>query len=327
MLNVTIGQLPKSSQLWDNPSPIFQQELRRIGRRFSRLQVNKYRERLIVIGAVLSLCFGVYFIWDTEFVYYRYNENRFTIIFALMVLTTFILTVVADGVYFLHPMRSISDEQTKGQWELIRITPITEHRIIADKHAIARIKARRAAMTEAMVRGVLMGSTSFFLVYRVLRNFGSSGGFQQTIVIGMMFMVYGVLAAVLLLEPFWRMMAFTSVGLWISARHRDMTMGVITAAGIWFGFRLTQMVTLIGGMYIAIRLINPLQERAQRAVYRYNDYQTNSNYVALSTSINFITIMLYIGIFTLILYLIYYAMHEHSINATEQSAFSSEDTQ
>ena len=217
-------------------NPVFDYELRRLKEPAREGDGKAYRGSLVVtlfLMSVLALLFpGV------------------GLIGLLFVPISIIVALVCDIHYILVTVNSISEQICSGEWDMLRLTPLPSRDILLAKFAAAQLRAWHVMMVDITLR-----ITSIALIVVAFASSPMSRGilqelFNRTTLAVLTF--YGILGAVYILEPLWRMRAVVALGLAISARVHNPAAATLVGFGALLGMRLFQLLlVLLMGFIIA----------------------------------------------------------------------------
>jgi hypothetical protein len=225
------------------PNPAFDYDLQRLRKtRIARLTGRDLRAILGFVALVLIfwLCGG-----GAIFPQRAGGTSYFYIItssIAFMALAASIVaTILADLSYVLATVNAISPCITSGQWDVLRLTALREKDILTAKYAVALIRAWPIMQIEMFIRtfGVLF--LLFPLVSQLLNAYRPARDLSGLAVALAFFLIFG---AVHIVEPLWRVRAFTAMGLAVSARIHDSTFAALAGLGSLLAVRLVQGAAL-----------------------------------------------------------------------------------
>jgi hypothetical protein len=158
------------------------------------------------------------------------------------------MDLILDFASLIFALNSIAGEVSAGRWDLLRMTPINEQRIVGAKHGLAQVRAWR-------VMALVLYTRSAAIVLIVLHVFllpmlvgGSSilmdmfrYEFFNPLLALITFVIFLVVYAI---EPLWRMRAMTAVGIAISARVYTIVFAFLTAFAAIVATWISQVIIL-----------------------------------------------------------------------------------
>jgi len=263
-------QLPHALVAPDNP--LFRYELRKhVRHRSTPADLKRYGLWVLGLffGGSTLLCTCA-----TSFVFNRsYPTDRAlfsfvtggTVILPLIMLISVGATLGADWYYILATGDSISRPVTAGQWDILRLTALPERAILMAKYAVVQINGWQLVtvdMAARMVGATYIGGLAFLLVV-----YDDPYGPDVQIRVIIFLVLFAIFAVTYVLEPLWRMRAFTALGLAISAQAHDSQFAPLVGFGVWLTIRLLQL-TLIG--LVACGTLNTLLYAGASAISRYD---------------------------------------------------------
>jgi hypothetical protein len=227
--------------------PLFKYAVRRIRWAGTVDQLRRYnlRAALVVVGLVVGLWLlhSYYQLAMYSQINPGYSANPNTesslvipqsgyFIIWLMVGTVG-MNFILDFAGYIFSLNSIGGEINAGRWELLRMTPIVEGRIVAAKHSLAQVRTWRvmAVVLYARIAAVLLILLHVFLL-PVLIGGGPDifGGFRYDFFNSFVALVTVIIfLAIYCIEPLWRMRAVTALGIAISTRVYAVVFAFLTA--------------------------------------------------------------------------------------------------
>ncbi len=283
------------------PNPLFELERKRLPGLYRLEDIKRYTTRSVLIPAMLSM-FGCFCMQS--------SMGAGLISIVLIFLTVGIL-IGTDMYYTMLTMRTISRYQLNGQWDILKITPLTKQQIFVAVYAISQIHAWRMMIIEVAIR--LFGALVVFLgVLTSLATSLSRSGFRGIDLVELLiiFLALIVLGIVYVVEPLWRMRTLVAVGLAISARIRSVTLAAVAGFGSTLTLHITQVVLLVGLTIIFSRIVT---SGASGSVY-YDSSMVQPMLLVMS----------FIAVSAALLFVLYKVVQFLSIQDTLHSAFRPE---
>ncbi len=161
---------------------------------------------------------------------------------AIMVLIASVgAMILADLSYVLSTANAISPHITSGQWDLLRLTALRETDILTAKYAAALVRSWTTMKFEMIIRTLGMVLLLFPLVSQLVYPYRATrepSGLVMTLIFVLIF------GTVYIVEPLWRVRAFTAMGLAISARVHQPTFATLAGVGALLTVRLLQVAVL-----------------------------------------------------------------------------------
>lgn len=244
-----LSNLTPHQQLRHNP--LFRLEARRTrwGENADLLVRRSLRNPLI-------LCGGLLLIWLFVAAQDGSRHGEIVVMIAFFVSLPALLWI--DFNSLSAAVGSINGEIVAGRWDLLRLTPLTVRDIIAAKHGSAQV---RAWQSMALVTGLRLG-VFLIAIATFFWEITSSGFFDVPANILAELLVFSVASLLLgglyLIEPWWRMRAFTALGVSISARARHQTTSLLAAAGAVIGLWIAEGFILLALLLISSLFLAPL---------------------------------------------------------------------
>lgn len=255
-------------------NPLFRYDLRSV--QWPSLPRELIRYSLYMITGIVLIIAGF---WLFSFIVYtsRYTEsvkyalgiehlNHRELIAEILKIALVVFTICADFYYMLITINSINSLVTSGQWDLLRLTPLTDRKILAAKYAIAQIRAWRLMAVET---GLRIATIVFILLCavfpanflenpatRIRMPFAIDMFLGRDMALGNLFpntehhvlstigiyLLLVILGGFFILEPYWRMRSVLAVGMLISARRYKLLFGVVVALGYIAVMRAVQVI-------------------------------------------------------------------------------------
>lgn len=253
--------------------PLFKYAVRRIRWAGTVEQLRRYNWRVAVIVHVLIVGLWLLTIYNSWTLYSTiYNqtgsirtyyatpsyvsEQGFTFI-AFLMLASIGLDIILDFACLVFALNSIGGEVSAGRWDLLRMTPIIEERIIAAKHGLAQVRAWRVM---ALVLYTRVAAVALLLLHVFLLPIFTGGPspfevFRYDVfnpLLGLITIV--IFLAVYVIEPVWRMRAMAAVGIAISARVYNIAFAFLTAFAVMVVVWIVQAIIMgiIGWLTVQI---------------------------------------------------------------------------
>jgi hypothetical protein len=158
------------------------------------------------------------------------------------------MDLILDFASLLFALNSIAGEVNARRWDLLRLSPVREDRIVAAKHGLAQVRAWRVM---ALVLYTRSAAVVLILLHTFLLPFFVGGGsdifnafryeFFNTL---LALVIAAIFLAIYVVEPLWRMRAMTAVGIAISARVYSITFAFLTAFAAIVATWITQVIIL-----------------------------------------------------------------------------------
>lgn len=249
--------------------PVFKLEIR--GNRWLRnmadvrAQLYSFFTRRVVFAILLGLVVGgigvltilnSYYYSSTGYNYTLYTLATLTfygLTFASFALSVMYL-IVGDFLFLARTVNSIDQERQSGQWDMLRITPLSERAILNAKFAAAQLQSWRFTAREYMPRIFFITAYSSFLVLWTIRyslldgySFRSSPGAFASELGVLMTMALG--SMIYILEPGWRMRALTAIGLAVSTHSNSGALNFLFAFFIVLFVHVVQVVFIFAPMF------------------------------------------------------------------------------
>ncbi len=272
-------QMPHA--LVSSNNPVFKYELQKhVRHRSSPADLRRYG--ILVLGALYTasilgcLC-------ATSSVYSSYTPDRtlfsfFTggsLVFPLIMLISVGATLGADWYYILATGDSISRPVMAGQWDILRLTALPEKAILMAKYAIVQINGWQLLTVDIAAR--IVGATYMAALAFLLAVYDDPFDADVGMRVIIFMVLFAIFALAYVLEPLWRMRAFTALGLAISAQVHDSTFAPLVGFGSWLAIRLLQL-TLLG--MVGCGTLNALTYSGASLISRY-DFAAWIGYAAL----------------------------------------------
>jgi len=251
--------------------PLFKYAIRRIrwGETVRQLRRYNLRAVLIVHALVVGLwLLGLITSGGYPPTYGYYTPGYYIYIQGVntanwLLLGTIGLDIILDFACLVFAINSIGGEISAGRWDLLRMTPLPEERIVEAKHGIAQVRAWRvmAVVLFARVATVMLILFNTFVLPPVLGVSGPLADiFRYEFFNPLLVLITAVIfLAVYVIEPVWRMRALTAVGVAISARVHSLVFALLAAfaaiVAIWINQAL--IIGIIGWITIRIATIIP----------------------------------------------------------------------
>jgi len=257
--------------------PLFKYAVRRIRWAGTVDQLRRFNlcAGLVIVGLVVGFwLFHIYYqlaMYSQLFPGYGANPNTVSSLvipqsgyfIVWLMLATIGLNFILDFASFIFSLNSIGGEISAGRWELLRMTPIAEERIVAAKHSLAQVRAWRvmAVVVYARIAAVLLILLHVFLLPALIGDGPDVfGGFRYDFFNSFLALITVVIfLAIYVIEPLWRMRAVTAVGIAISARVYTVAFAFLAAFAAMVATWISQVVILgiigwltvqfIGGFY------------------------------------------------------------------------------
>jgi hypothetical protein len=300
-------------------NPVFDYELRSIGRSRTREDLKRLVVNMLalfhavalggwcIVGSLISA--RPTYTYGASTVANIHSTNL--LIAGIAAFISIGITLGADVYYFLTTVTSISDPITAGQWDLLRLTRVPENDILAAKYAARLVRAWRTLAIEVAWRVISVTFISFSVVTSLLDSGRYS--FSYSVDTSMSLVVwlgcFAIVAAVYIVEPFWRMRTFVAMGLWISAAVRNSTFAALAGLGSIMGVRLAQVALLVA---INLCVVNML---------RGGGYNSWGGYSATGGALWAMTVICIVGG---TIYALYRALRTTALRRLAQQAFRSE---
>lgn len=225
--------------------PIYIRDARRIYRAWSRGR-RRITSAMMLIYLHVGV-FGVWFIFFSQAMLFPTIERQPDIIYsvnggiiAALFLLSLLLNFALDFISMQAANRSISEEISRGRWDLLRMTPLKLPGILEAKHQVAQLQAWRSMLLVSGMRGAVLSLLAFSYGPLPLLMVGESqflAGMVRTIVAEplAMLLLLGLLgfgAAMYLAEPLWRMKAMTALGVMVSSYADSPPLATLASFGV-----------------------------------------------------------------------------------------------
>ncbi len=239
--------------------PLFKYAIRRVrwGETVRRLRHYNVRAALIVHALILGL-------WLLNLVaaassyppptsygysapgYYTYFQSTNTVTWLL--LATIGMDIILDFACLVFAINSIGGEISAGRWDLLRMTPLREERVVEAKHGLAQVRAWRvmAVVLYARIATVILILLNVLVLPVLLDVSGllvDMFRFEFFNPLLLLFTV-AIFLAVYVIEPTWRMRALTAVGVAISARVHNIVFSLLAAFAAIVAIWISQAVIM-----------------------------------------------------------------------------------
>jgi hypothetical protein len=239
-----------------NNNPLFALEVRRVRRGESAKSLIDYSLLIVAVICASGLLLWLFLALSSGGSRQSATlSDYFLILFGFSLLATLTLDYVA----MTSSIGSISSEITAGRWDLLRLTAMESKAIVAAKYGAAQVRAWRTMVLIVGLRiaVVLMaGITTVMLVVSELRRFMS---FDIPLPAMIMLLIAAAACAVFyIVEPFWRMLTVTAMGLAVSARVGHAASSVVFGVGALAAFWLAQSFVAFALLLIVGIIIAPL---------------------------------------------------------------------
>ncbi len=159
------------------------------------------------------------------------------------------LSLLCNLYYAVTAVNRITHQSTMEQWELLRLTKLTERDILQANYATIQVRAWRLAVIEAGIRICI--STMILLL--LLFPARSRVQLDTTFMLDMMILL--VLGSGYSLEPLWRMRAVTLIGMTFASWLDGYATAIIASLGGLVSLLLLQAGILIGCIWLFNRVI------------------------------------------------------------------------
>jgi hypothetical protein len=164
-----------------------------------------------------------------------------------------VVTFFIDLYYMQATSRSISQQMSSGEWDLLRLTPLHRLDILVAKYAAAQLRVWKVLVWEMACRA---GGAMIIFVMLAKALFSSTLprdmlNSSTLTLIG----YFGVFATIYVLEPLWRMRAVVALGLAISARVHNPSSAVLVSFATLLTMRLGQALICLSISVVAVPLI------------------------------------------------------------------------
>jgi hypothetical protein len=236
--------------------PLFKYAVRRVRWAATVEQLRKYNWRVAAIVHLVIVGLWLLAIYDNVSLYmqtgsinpaYVVTGQSGDFIAWLMVISIG-MDLILDFASLLFALNSIAGEVSARRWDLLRLSPVREDRIVAAKHGLAQVRAWRVM---ALVLYTRSAAVLLILLHTFLLPFFVGGG--SDILNGFRYEFFNTLIALVIaaiflviyvVEPLWRMRAMTAVGIAISARVYSITFAFLTAFAAIVATWITQVMIL-----------------------------------------------------------------------------------
>jgi hypothetical protein len=214
---------------------IFELEWRRLRTLRTEASVQKYN-RWVTIG-----CIAVVILW------WPIRLSSSVIIEILPYFASFVLMLLSSFYTVLTVIGPLHQQVTTQQWDLLRMTPQHEEKILMAQDAVAQLRVWRVAALEVALRAA---SIAVPFVALTLDLFRYPYGFEPLFGAFCCFTIFIIVAAVLYtLEPILRMRALVALSLYIGLRVQHLSAALLAGFAAALFFHLLQIVAV--GLLIA----------------------------------------------------------------------------
>ena len=222
-----------------NHNPLFALETRRIIWGYSAKTLTDYS--LFIVGVT---CAFIILAWLVIRLGERYPSRLNDFSLALLALSLF-ASLLLDYRCISTALDSINGEVAARRWDLLRLTTLDHHQIVAAKYGAAQVRVWRLLMLITALRlGVVLTVGLSTLIFMVQDSVGVARTPGETISNLLAQLVLVVVAMIYVAEPFWRMRMVTALGMAISARAQRHTSSVLVGIGALAALWLAQGVIL-----------------------------------------------------------------------------------
>jgi hypothetical protein len=230
-------------------NPLFALETRRV--RWGDSAKALIDSSLLLMAVV---CVVLVLLWLVSRLSERYPSrfNDFSLVFLAV---TLLASLLLDYRCMTTAVGSINGEIAARRWDLLRLTSLDNAQIVAAKYGAAQVRVWRLMMLIVSARiAVALTVGVSTLIYSVQDTAWSrrTSGEIVSVLLGQLVVV--VVAAIYLVEPFWRMRMVTALGMAISARAQQHASSVLVAIGALAALWLAQGV-ILAAMALGVSVI------------------------------------------------------------------------
>jgi hypothetical protein len=157
--------------------------------------------------------------------------------------------VILDFACVIAALPSFGTELSSARWDLLRLTPIREDVVVDARHALTQVRAWR---TMVFVVGLRVGTalvivTQLFLLPVLLDSSYSRvwDSFSTAPIPFVLFAAgFALFAFIYLIEPYWRMVGMTALGMALCARFRNVINASLAAMFAIIVVWMVQMIVM-----------------------------------------------------------------------------------
>jgi hypothetical protein len=233
-------------------NPLYAAEFRLMGWPAKPHELDLYRNYVLGVALIVIAVLSVP-------AYFGVGRDVFYLLSWALILGNVAATLVSDLYCILVAIDNLSRLVASGQWDLLRVTAMTEDNIIDAKTAIATIRARRATTIAIVMRilpiaalpmvGIIVALLSGDMRYLLASLTGT---------LAVVVFLFPVLAYVWVLEPGWQMSTLIACGAAISLKVRSQTNAVMLGFATAFLIRVAQLMLYLVLSFILLQIITPL---------------------------------------------------------------------
>lgn len=160
------------------------------------------------------------------------------------------LSAILDFICLQASLKSISGEVIAGRWDLLRLTALSEGGIVRAKHAGVRLRVWRSTMMIVGLRTAAVTISLFALLiwpYVVTGENVNIGQLAEAFMEAPLSSIALVITAavtvlVYIVEPVWRVQAFSALGMTLSAYIGTIPLAMLASVGAIFALWLVQII-------------------------------------------------------------------------------------
>lgn len=228
------SQLPTT--LIKRPNPLFERQIQQLSRPLNIARLRRFTYIGVLIAVLVTLPTIMFL------------SSRYWVDFVghgTLIATG--LSLLADIVYMVVAINSTVPQTKDGQWELLRLTSLTETDILMATYATIQIRVWRATVIDTAVRGVVSLMALAYFGYCL--SIYSAGGVSYITQL----LVPMVTTIGFILEPLWRMRTITLLAMTTATWFRDYGIAVVvTFVGVILLLMVELIVVLLLGIIISV---------------------------------------------------------------------------
>jgi hypothetical protein len=248
--------------------PLFKYAVRRVrwAKTVKQLRGYNWRAALIVHGLIIGL--WVLLVYQSAVNYYARNPAGTTYyvgspleysanFIAVLLLVSIGMDIILDFACLVFSITSIGGEVSDGRWDLLRMTPLREESIVAAKHGLAQVRAWRVMAIVLWTRTaavIVILLHAFTLPVLFTGSFFLADFFRYEFFNPLLLLItFGIMLAVYVAEPVWRMRALSALGVAVSARVFNLIYAFLTAFAVMVCVWISQTLIMLGLGWVTIQ--------------------------------------------------------------------------
>jgi hypothetical protein len=248
--------MPHSSTIAYNP--VFKYAVRGVRWGYSAAHLKRYT--LIVVGLIAFVSLSLWGLivanaWSNTQCLYSPPTNCSWMIYdsasfyiGLLTFVSIAGDVILDFACVIAALASFGTELSSARWDLLRLTPIREDVVVDARHALTQVRAWR---TMVFVVGLRIGTTLvivsqlFLLPVLLDERYSLWDSIQNTPILSILMITgFALFALVYLVEPYWRMIGMTALGMALCARFRNVINASLAAMFAIFVVWILQVIIM-----------------------------------------------------------------------------------